>query len=134
MWCPFTLVGGEITDGRAATAHDAAVTTNNPVVTAAAGRSQMNQPARLGSGLNRSTTAPSTARNQPRGGSNPRHHDLSPSAATAHQPSLRRADWLAAILARIWSSPPVPGSSESTARCRAARSALLRACSRGSTR
>lgn len=128
VWNTFVLSEGLIAEGRAATAHDAAVTTNSPVVTAAAGRSQPNQPARLGSGLNRSVTAPTTAENQPQGGSRTRHHDLpSVSAAAVHQSILRRADCLAAILARIWSSPSA-GSSESTAICSADRSALSYSC------
>jgi hypothetical protein len=129
VWNTFVLSGGLIAEGRAATAHDAAVTTNSPVVTAAAGRSKPNQPARLGSGLNRSVTAPTTAENQPRRGSRTRHHDLpSVGAAAVHQPNLRRVDCLAAILARIWSSPSAPGSSESTAICSANRSALSYSC------
>ncbi len=75
------LLLGESAAGRAATAQDAAVTTNTPVPTAAAGRSQPNQPARFGSGLNLSTTAPVTAGSQPRGGSNDRHQG-SPGACT----------------------------------------------------
>jgi|SRR5215469_6987396 len=66
---------GLITPGSAAAAHEAAVSTNRPVVTAAAGRSQPNQPARLGSGLNLSTTAPTTAGSQSRAGTKLRHHD-----------------------------------------------------------
>ncbi|HUC57248.1 MAG TPA: hypothetical protein VMA95_07595 [Streptosporangiaceae bacterium] len=48
---------GAIAAGSAATAHEAAVTTNTPVAIAAAGRSQPSQPARVGSGLKRSMTA-----------------------------------------------------------------------------
>jgi len=50
--------------GSAATAHDAADTTKMPVAIAAAGRSQPNQPARFGSGRNRSATASPTATSQ----------------------------------------------------------------------
>jgi hypothetical protein len=86
----------------AATASDAPASTNSPVMTAAAGRSQPSQPARPGSGLNRSTTAATAAGNQSRGGSWGRHHGLPwPVAAEVHQLSVRRADCLEAILARI---------------------------------
>jgi hypothetical protein len=95
-----------MTDGRAATANDAADSTNNPVTTAAAGRSKPNQPGRLGSRLNRSTAASTIAGSQPRGGSSTRHQGWPlPGAAVGRQLSPRCANCLAAILAVILSSP-----------------------------
>jgi hypothetical protein len=113
---------GAIAAGSAATAHDAAVTTNRPVLTAAAGRSQPNHPARFGSGRNRSATAATTAGSQPRGGSKDRHHG-SP-AARPPKRHCARLVWPATILARILASPSSPGSTDSAAANRAVRSAL----------
>lgn len=113
---------GAIAAGSAATAQDAAVTTNRPVPTAAAGRSQPNHPARLGSGRNRSATAAATAGSQPLGGRNDRHHG-SPAARTPKRHFARPA-WLAMILLRILARPSSPGSTDSAAANRAARSAL----------
>lgn len=102
----WVFFGGEITEGRAATAHDAADTTNNPVVSAAAGRSQPNQPGRLGSRRNRSMTAATMAGSQPGGGSSARHQGGPlPGAKLIRQLAWRRSDCLDSILVRILSSP-----------------------------
>ena len=53
-----------MTDGRAAIAQDAEATTNMPVASAAAGRSQPSRSARPGSGPNRPATAPAAWRSQ----------------------------------------------------------------------
>jgi hypothetical protein len=119
---PPGLLPGASAAGSAATAHDAAVTTNRPVPSAAAGRSQPNQPARFGSGLNRSATAATTAGSQPRGGSSDRHHG-SPAARTPKRHCARPV-WPSMILARILASPSSPGSTDSAAANRAVRSAL----------
>jgi hypothetical protein len=119
---PPVFLPGAITAGSAATANDAAVTTNRPVPTAAAGRSQPNHPARFGSGRNRSATAATTAGSQPRGGSKDRHH-----GSPAPRPPKRhraRPVWPSTILARILASPSAPGSTDSAAANRAVRSAL----------
>jgi hypothetical protein len=107
--------------GRAATAQDAAVTTNSPVPTAAAGRSQPNHPARFGSGRNRSTTAVATAGSQPRGGSSDRHQG-SPAIRTPKRHCAGPA-WFSTILLRIRLRPSVAGSTDSAAAIRALRSA-----------
>jgi len=120
---PPVVLLGEIAAGSAATAQEAAVATNSPVPTAAAGRSQPNQPARFGSGLNRSTTAAPTAGNQPRGGSNDRHHGW-PAAGIPKRQRTRCAAWPARILLRIRSSPSSAGSIDSAAVVSALRSAL----------
>lgn len=127
MWAggltePSVLLLAWMTAGSAATATAAAVTTNRPVPTAAAGRSQPNHPARFGSGLNRSATSTATAGSQPGGGSKDRHHG-SPADRIPKRHRARRA-WLSTILPRILARPSSTGSTDSAAASSAVRSAL----------
>ena len=115
------LLAGDIASGSAATAHEAALTTKMPVAIAAAGRSQPNHPARLGSGRNLSMTASDMAVSQ------------APLSSNGFQPAaprpgaIRQREALAArrtvILARIRSSPSAAGSTDSAAVISASRSA-----------